>query len=261
MSEFARAVIELPVAPERAQVEREAKRLFHANRSKLRDQILDDEQLPHTYRLIGRAIADGLNYRTGYAWPSQEFLARKVLCSARTVKRAIAMLVDEQSGWFRRQLDGRNNCYFPRFDRLDTGHDRGHSRPEIGATNGVTGGPLSSIIDPIEKENLPTAREEATAPLHDRRKPPARMDDRRKVVDLSNLDEIITTAARAEGNCAFVFLNSQPWHLWNEHRLSQGLPPLRPRQHHKNGLLRAGADVPTLYPPGYGRHSTPRDAR
>ena len=27
---------------------------------------------------------------------------------------------------------------------------------------------------------------------------------------------VITIAARAEGNGAFVFLNSQPWRLWND---------------------------------------------
>ena len=266
MSEFARAVIELPVAPERREAEREAKKLFQKQKAEIRDAIVRDKRLTRTQRLIGYEIADRLNFKTGYAWPSQELIAEKSHCDERTVRRAMERLTHEKTGWFRHQLDGRNYCYYPRFDRLNeppnpvdnTGH-LVHPTPDIHSGQNVR---LSSLLEPIERENLSKPCGEPIALPPDKRKPIGRMDDRSgRIFDFGNQDEIITTAAQAEGNRAFVFLDSQPWRLWNEYRIGQGLPPLRPRQHQMNGLLRAGADVPTLYPPGYGRHCSPRNGR
>jgi hypothetical protein len=266
MSEFARAVLQHPVTAERREAEREANRLFKKLKVPFRDAVVRDQGLTRAQRLIGYEIADRLNFKIGYAWPSQELIAEKVRCDVRTVRRAMERLTHEKTGWFRRELDGKNYCYFPRFERLNqppqpvenTGH-LVQRTPDIRSGQNVR---LSSLIDPIEKENLDALGGKAIMLPPERRKPIGRMDDRSStVLDFGNQDELITTAARAEGNPAFVFLDSQPWHLWNEYRIAEGLPPLRPRQHHVNGLLRAGADVPTLYPPGHGRHSTPRALR
>jgi hypothetical protein len=264
MSEYAKAVLQLPVAPERREAEREAKRLFQKQKAELKDAIMRDARLTPSQRLIGYGIADRLNFKTGYAWPAQDTIAEKIGCVKRTVQRATDLLADGETGlWFRRELDGRNYCYFPRFERLKEPRqpvdNRRHFVHATGDISGVQNVTLSSLRDPLKKEIPTGACGQPIALPPDHRKPIGRMDDRRKAIDLSNLDEQITAAARAEGNCAFVFLDSQPWHLWNEYRAGQGLPPLRPRQHYKNGLLRAGADMPTLYPPGYGRHCTPRD--
>jgi hypothetical protein len=266
MSEYARAVHQLPVAPERREAEREAKRLFQKQKAELKDAILHDKRLSLKARMIGYEIADLLNFKTGYSWPSQRLIVEKIGCCERTVREVTKLLADEGSGlWFRRQLDGKNYCYYPRFERLkeapspvdDTGKMEHRTPAKVTGKNCR----LSSLIDPIEKEIPTGACGQPIALPPDPRKPIGRMDDRRKVIDLSNLDEIITTAARAEGSCAFVYLDSHPWHCWNEYRVAQGLLPLPHRQHQVNGLLRAGADVPTLYPPGYGRHSTPRHHR
>ena len=266
MSEYARAVIELPVAPERREAEREANKLFKKRATEMGRAIARDQRLTSTQRLIGLELVAGLNAKVGYAWPSQETIAQKVGCSKRTVQRATDLLADPETGlWFRRELDGANYCYFPRFERLNEPRrpvdNRRHFRHGTGDISGVANVTLYSLRDSFEKETLTRACPHPIALPPDVRKPINRMDDLRRVFDLSNLDETITTAARAEGNPTFAFLDSQPWRLWNEYRVGQGLPPLRPRQHQMNGLLRAGADVPTLHPPGYGRHCTPRNDR
>jgi hypothetical protein len=70
--------------------------------------------------MVGYEMADMLNFKTGYAWPSQELLAEKIGCSVRTVREATAKLADSDTGlWFRRALDGKNYCYYPRFERLN----------------------------------------------------------------------------------------------------------------------------------------------
>jgi hypothetical protein len=266
MSEFARAVIEYPTAPERREAEREANKLFKKKASEMGRALARDQRLTPIQRLVGLELVAGLNAKVGYAWPSQETIAQKIGCSKRTVQRATDLLADSETGlWFRRELDGANYCYFPRFERLKEPlppvDNRRHLRNATGDIPGVANVTLYSLRDSLEKETLSEPCGEPIALPPDRRKSTGRMDDRRKVFDLSNLDETITTAAQAEGNRAFVFLDSQPWRLWNEYRIGQGLPPLRPRQHQMNGLLRAGADLPTLYPPGYGRHCSPRNGR
>ena len=119
VSEFARAVLQHPVAAERREAEREANRLFKKLKVPFRDAVVRDKRLTRTQRLIGYEIADRLNFKTGYAWPSQELIAEKVRCDVRTVRRAMERLTHETTGWFRRELDGKNYCYFPRFERLN----------------------------------------------------------------------------------------------------------------------------------------------
>jgi hypothetical protein len=259
MSEYAKAVVELPVSPARREAEREANRLFRTNRAKLKDAILDDKRLPHTYRLIGRAIADGLNFRTGYAWPSQEFLAQKVRCGLRTVKRAVALLVDDQNGWFRREVDGRNNCYFPRFERLNRGHDRGQPCPPIGAKDGVTSGPLSSVENHYNENLINRPSEQTSARRQPITQPDVSKADRLKdgVVAFGKQDEIITELARKEGKSYFVFQDSEPWQRWEAHLNNNDKPPMVPRRHMVKGVWRTGCDVPSLYPPGADRYDSP----
>jgi hypothetical protein len=261
MSEYAKAVLELPVSPERAKAEREAQQLFKKNKEKLKAAILRDERLPSNYRLIGWEIVELLNFKTGYAWPSQEFLAEKSHCGLRTVRRAVARLSDEHTGWFRRELDGRNNCYFPRFERLDRPRDRGHSGPPIEATSGVSSGLLSSLVDPPEKEIL--INRVASDQIAER--PPANSKrdgsnaDRLKdgVVSFANQDEIITELAQRDGKRHFVFQDSAPWELWTRYLAAQGRPPMMPRRHLLKGKWRVGCDMPSFCPPGSDYQGSP----
>ena len=183
------------------------------------------------------------------------------------MQRATDLLADPETGlWFRRELDGANYCYFPRFERLNEPRRlwiiRRHFRHGTGDISGVANVTLYSLRDSFEKENFDrslSTPDRVAAEMCASRSTGWMTEGRSSTFPTWTRQS--RHAARAEGNPAFVFLNSQPWRLWNEYRVGQGLPPLRPRQHQMNGLLRAGADVPTLYPPGYGRHCTPRNDR
>jgi hypothetical protein len=253
MSEYAKAVLELPVSTERAKAEREAQQLFKKNREKLKAAIMRD-RLPSNYRLVGWEIAELLNFKTGYAWPSEEFLAEKTHCGLRTVRRAVARLTDEQTGWFRRELDGRNNCYFPRFEQLDRPRDRGHSDPPIEATPGVSSGLLSSLVYPPEKEILIDrgANDQiAEQPPTNSKRDGSRADRLKDgVVSLVNQHEIITELAHRGGKRHFVFQDSVPWELWTRYLAAQGRPPMMPRRHLLKGKWRVGCYMPSFFPPG-----------
>jgi hypothetical protein len=265
MSEYAKAVLELPVSPERAKAEREAQQLFKKNKEKLKAAIMHDERLSSNYRVMGWKIADLLNFKTGYAWPSEEFLAEKTHCSPRTARRAIARLTDERTGWFRRELDGRNNCYFPRFERLDRSRDRGHSGPPIEATSGVSSGLLSSLIDPPEKEILTnrSASDQITEqPVANGRRDGSKADRLKNgVVSLGNQDEIITKLAHKDGKRHFVLQDSEPWERWTRYLAAQGRPPMMPRRHLWKGKWRVGCDMPSLYPLGFDLRLSSRPYR
>ena len=265
MSEYARAVLEMPVSAERKRAEREANRVFKNNMAKFKAAIMQAEGLPLNYRVVGYHIADLVNFKTGYAWPSQKFLAAKIPCKLRTVQRAVARLVDEETGWFRREVDSRNNCYFPRFERLnepqDTRHNSRHFRPSDTRHYGGKSGGLSSSIDPIEREILMSrgASEYAT----DHPQPISQHDgtkaDRLKdgVVPFGDQDEIITELARKDGKPHFVFQDSEPWQCWESHLAAEGMPPMVPRRHMVKGVWRTGCDMPSLYPPGYSKFEAP----
>jgi len=266
VSEFAKSVLKLPRAPEREFDERDRKRLFRKQKAELKDAIIFDKRLTPQARIIGYKIADLLNFTPGCSWPSQEYLAEQTGFSERTIRTSTKRLADSDFGlWFSRSLDGKNYCYFPRFDRLSQTltpvENTGKSRPRTSANDGVLICRLSSIQNPL-KEIPEGAGERQTAQPIILRKAVGSADDRsRKIVALGDLDETLTAAARSEGKRQFVFCDSTPWQLWNEYLSSQGLPLLRPRQHMVSGALRTGSDVPTLYPPGYGRYRTPRNDR
>lgn len=269
MSEFARVVLKLPVSPERERDDRERKRLFDREKVKFKAAIVRDKRLTDAQRRIGYELADKVNFKTGYAWPSQEWLAEKVGLNERTVRRATAALCDEKSGWFRREFDNKSYCYFPRFDQLNDPappvENTGHLERQIPDIQRAPNVRLYSLGEPSIKENSGGACGEAIERPALREPNNRKMADRgRKVLDFGNQDELLTNVARAEGKPAFVFLDSQPWQLWSEYRVSQGLPPLQPqhtRQHMSKGVMRTGVDMPSLYPPGYGCHSIPRDGR
>lgn len=168
--------------------------------------------------------------------PVVDLIAEKVLCDVRTVRRATVRLCGEQTGWFRRELDDKNYCYYPRFERLNepfppvdnTGHLE-HQRPDIHGGQNVR---LSSLIDPFEKENPTGACGEAIRRSPRTHEPNgSKTDDRRrKVFGIGSQDELITIAARAEGKPDFVYYDTKPWRLWNEYLVGQGLPPLQIQQ-------------------------------
>jgi hypothetical protein len=221
-------------------------------------------------RVVAWEIADLVNPRTGYAWASQEWMAARLGCSERALRDVTAVLCDDVTGWFRRELEGppgrMNYVYHPRWERLSTTVENtgdakptrrqnrvrptGKSRDEICR--------LSSLRDPYKREIL------AEAPDQPSTDPPAtdnliggNVDRPRKVIDLGNQDEIITAAAQAEGNGQFVYYNSRAWRSWNDFYVRQGKPPLcleQTRQHMMNGVVRVGIDLPSVFPPGYSQY-------
>ena len=117
---------DIPIADKRTKTR--ARRHVTADRkefcrlkARLRDAILHDQRLTRSERRIGHEIADYLNFRTGDAWPSQEYLARRSDCCVKTVERATKRLAGtgEHDGlWFTREIDGKGYRHLPKFDRL-----------------------------------------------------------------------------------------------------------------------------------------------
>jgi hypothetical protein len=133
---------------------------FERRKAQLRDAILHDQRLTRAEQRIGYEIADYLNFRTGDAWPSQEYLAQRTGYSVRSVERATKRLAGslEVDGlWFTREIDGRSYRYIPKFDQLarpDTRHDVGYRHPtsapkipDIGDQNTRQNVGLSSLRD------------------------------------------------------------------------------------------------------------------
>jgi len=122
MSEFAKELLALPIPPERAEAARETKKQFERKRNRLKAAIMFDTQLRPIDRVVGWVIADYTNFRTGYAWAGQKYLATKLGFSERNIRKVTAKLTHDDAGWFQRELDGpkgqMNYVYFPRWDRL-----------------------------------------------------------------------------------------------------------------------------------------------
>jgi hypothetical protein len=246
-------------------------REFRRLKMRLRDAILHDPQLTRAEQRIGHDLADCLNFRTGDAWPSQEYLAWRSDCCVRTVERATKRLAGtgEYDGlWFTREIDGNGYRYRPKLDRLallntpqcvqrpnptfatktTDFRDRG-TRHNVG---------LSSLRDP----NRDPSCEGGCAT-----RPPAEPNyqemvgrDDESPIDVLDLDQTITAAAARGGAPRFVFEGSEPWRAWVDYRRSQGMrAPLPTRQRIINGRWRTGCDVPTLWPPGYGRVRPPQE--
>jgi hypothetical protein len=86
------------------------KRQFRRAQARLRAAIIRDKTLKPTTRLVGHEIADMINFDTGYAWPSQETLAKALGLAERTVRSAVEQMNRKH---FVIERDGRSNRYFP----------------------------------------------------------------------------------------------------------------------------------------------------
>ncbi|MBR0855456.1 DnaA N-terminal domain-containing protein [Bradyrhizobium liaoningense] len=91
----------------------EATKAFNAKKLALADRIRKDARLTGSTRLIGAEICSLTNFRTGYAWCSQEYLAEQLGLVLRTVKSAVAAL--KAAGYIEVQKVGRENRYAPIF--------------------------------------------------------------------------------------------------------------------------------------------------
>jgi hypothetical protein len=236
---------------------------FKRQKARLRDAILHDRRLTRAERRIGYEIADCLNYRTGDAWPSQAYLAQRSGYSVKTVERATKRLArtgDHDCLWFRREIDGKGYRYIPKFDQLaqaETRQNVGSRFPtfmtgnlEFGDRHTRQKVRLTSLGDP--KRELDGTGGQVThltlAQSHTDKR------DDESPIDCRDLDQTITAAAAGGGAPRFVFKDSEPWRAWEDYRKRNGISgPLPSRQHMVGGRWRTGWDVPTLWPPGYGR--------
>jgi Helix-turn-helix domain len=229
------------------------KKEFYRQKARLRDAILHDQQLTPTARLVGYEIADHLNHKTGDAWPSQETLADRTGYSVKTVQRATKRL----EFWFTRKIDGESYRYFPKFDQLAERNARQNVRR--GHPTFATRTPDNRDGDTRQNVRLSSLREpnrEPTGACGQVSEPPPSLYDQdveRGMKDAIPFDQEIAARAASGGAPRFAFEDSEPLRAWNEYRALQGFGPLPTRQHMVGGRWRIGSDVPTLWPPGYGR--------
>jgi Helix-turn-helix domain len=244
---------------------------FKRQKARLRDAILHDRRLTRAEQRIGYEIADYLNFRTGDAWPSQANLAQRSGYSVKTAERATKRLAGtgEREGlWFKREIDGKGYRYVPKFDQLAQSDARqnvgGRSptfatkTPDIGNRNIRQNVRLSSLGDSHREPGRAygQAKHSPSAPSYEGM---AERDDE-SPTGFPDRDQAITAAAASGGAPRFVFEGSEPWRAWLDYRQRSGIPgPMPTRQHMVRGRWRTGWDVPTLWPPGYGRlKSLPR---
>jgi hypothetical protein len=239
------------------------RREFDRLKWQLRDAILHDKRLTRAEQRIGYEIADHLNAKTGDAWPPQEHLAQRTGYSVKTIERAtkrLAGAVDAEGLWFTREIDGRCYRYVPKFENLaqaDTRQNVGYQHPTFGTR-------IPDISDQNTRQNV------GLSPLRDPSRYPKRNPGPQKhppsgtkealqgseggAIPFVDPDRAITARARTAGAPRFVYEGSEPWKAWVEYRERNGLPGSLPtRQHMVSGRWRTGWDVPTLWPPGYGR--------
>ena len=239
---------------------------FSRLKAQLRDAILHDRRLTRAEQRIGYEIADSLNFRTGNAWPSQEYLAGRTNYSVKSVERATKRLAGtaELDGvWFTREIESKGYRYVPKFDLLARPNPRqivGHSHPTFATRT-------SDICDQSTRKNvgLSSLREPNREPSRfsgHAAGAPAALNNNRGVVQREGKGanafeyrDLAMTAAAANGGAPrFVFEGSEPWRAWVEYRERNGIPgPMPTRQHLVAGRWRTGWDAPTLWPPGYGR--------
>ena len=264
---FPTTVLQLPISPERAQAARETKRDFDQTKNRLKAAIMFDTRLSPIDRVIGWAIADYTNFRTGCAWAGQEYLAAKLGFSERHIRRITAKLADDNTGWFQRELGGpkghMNYLYYPRWDRLpavekstpppdkfDTPHRTNLTKAESNLSAYL------SIYNP-SRDILSSAINPTAANPQSTGKPNGRIDDRsKKVVDFGNRDTKITKSARAESRLRFVLHNSKPWHAWNDYFLGRGEPLKQTRERLFGGVPRIGIDMPSIFPPNHNQFAS-----
>jgi hypothetical protein len=243
---------------------------FHRLKMRLRDAILHDQRLTRSEQRIGHDLADYLNFRTGDAWPSQEYLAQQSGYSVKTVERATKRLAGsgEHDGlWFTREIDGNGYRYRPKLDQLEPLNTSQSVRPrnptsatktpDIRDRNTRQGVGLSSLRDSKREPSLHDGH--ATRPPAESSGQKEAEQDDESAIDVPDLDQTITAAAASGGAGRFVFEHSEPWRAWDDYRQRNGnQAPMPTRQHMHRGRLRSGWDVPTLWPPGYGRVRPPR---
>lgn len=92
-------------------------RAFIAQKLALADCIRHDGRLSASIRIIGAEMCSLTNFRTGYSWASEKFLAEKLSLADRTIKRAVVALKD--AGWITVERVGRSNRYRPNFAALE----------------------------------------------------------------------------------------------------------------------------------------------
>lgn len=135
---------------------------FTAQKLELADRIRHDGRLSASIRIIGAEICSLTNFRTGYAWAPEKYLAEKLAVTDRTIKRAIVAL--KAAGWITVERVGRSNRYRPDFAALEQGtncplletgqgticppsdENRGQNRPQQGTISTENRGQKSPPI-------------------------------------------------------------------------------------------------------------------
>jgi hypothetical protein len=231
------------------------KKEFLRQKTRLRDAILRDEQLTRAARRIGYEIADLLNCKTGDAWPSQEYLAKRTGYSVKSVERATKKL----DVWFQRNFDGKSYRYVAKFDQLAKRKNRQYvgrqhptfatETPDICDRSTRQNVGLSSLVKP-KREPSRVCGQESDLPAALSHRGMAEREGESPIA-ITDRDQAITAAAVSGGAPRFAFEGSEPWRAWNEYRERKGIGPLPTRQQMVGGRWRTGSDVPTLWPPGY----------
>jgi hypothetical protein len=244
------------------------RKTFERQKAQLRDAILHDHRLTRAEQRIGYEIADYVNYRTGDAWPSQDYLAGRTGYSIKSIERAtkrLAGTVESDGLWFTREIDGRAYRYVPKFNALDKPRAEPDTRQNVGCRYPTFATETPDICDQNTRQNvgLSSLREPNRDPTRvcgqARDAPTSQSNqtverERKGAIPFADRDQAITTAATNGGAPRFVFEGSEPWRAWLEYRERNGIPGSLPtRQHTVDGRWRTGWDVPTLWPPGYGR--------
>jgi hypothetical protein len=103
---------------------------FSAKKLALADRIRHDGRLSASIRIIGAEICSLTNFRTGYSWAPEKYLAEKLSVTDRTIKRAVVAL--KAAGWITVEKVGRSNRYRPVFEAVEQGTNCPLSKPEQG---------------------------------------------------------------------------------------------------------------------------------
>ena len=170
----------------------EAEKAFNTQKLALADRIRHDGRLSGSLRMVGAEICSLTNFKTGYAWAPEKYLAEKLGLAHRTIKMAIAAL--KAAGYIEVRKVGRNNRYVPIFAAVEKGQnlplskteqgqntplsdaDRGKIRPEQGqkttADRGKKVPPISlgtslGISSPAEAGAVGAAPDGAAGPSFD----------------------------------------------------------------------------------------------
>ena len=261
----------------------------------MRDAIMRKNDFSFATRAVGYFIADHINFRFGYAYAGQDYLAELSAdqfapCSAlapnsRPTTGSAANLTGA-IGFTSRIGCGSKHPTICRVCRPKHRKDlRQHRRQIRHRIGDKKGDPILSTDNSL-KENLtqrsgqldtPSAaasndegsgyreRGQKEKPAWQQRRDnwhgaiaklkAATSDD--GVAALPDQSAAITRQARRSGAPQFVFEGSEPWRAWTEYRKAHGIPGSLPtRQALVNGRWRTGWDAPTLFPPGYTRRAS-----